>query len=422
MMEFRRPTRTHELPASASNTTPVRKLVERGKCIRKTGEAEEPVFSSANNVGSHWWSAATCGSTSQPDQPDQPERPSEHAAAAATAADDDDVTTAGAAAIDDTTDNAADAANAANAADAANSANAFNAANATVPPSTPKEATEAADAAAAATATASAATASTATALPAASTAATPMAIGVGVTRQPGSAMQLPPTAAEATARAAARETARIEQQKRKAAKENKECSELRAQQHGPDSSDDDDSGGGPAARAAAAYAYARAENPATDTSGGAVAEAATASATPSSNSTKQPAKPKKAATSCSKPTPKVKPTWNHVVPVDGDGSPLVGDDGKPKYSNSTHVPLVIGLEVKAKYMAAPKPSKGCTQWANSWYKAAITSVTPTAVPPVVSVKFTDDDVLEDDVLYSSLKAYFPKPTGPPTAAPAPAP
>ena len=254
--------------------------------------------------------------------------------------------------------------------------------------------------------------------------------------------MQLPPTAAEATARAAAREKARIEQQKRKAAKENRECSELRAQTQGRDSSDDDDSGGGPAARAAAAYARAEhdsttpaaePQNPAADTGGGAVAQAAAATATPNSNSTKQAAKPKNAVGSKPKstnpphpkkaePKTKVKPTWNHVVPVDGDGKPLVGEDGKPKYSNLTHVPLVIGLEVKAKYNAAPKPSTGCAQWANSWYKAAITSVTPTAVPPVVSVKFTDDNVLEDDVLYSSLKAYFPKPTGPPTAAPAPAP
>ena len=252
--------------------------------------------------------------------------------------------------------------------------------------------------------------------------------------------MQLPPTAAEATARAAAREKARIEQQKRKAAKENRECSELRAQTQGRDSSDDDDSGGGPAARAAAAYAIlnsttpaAKPQNPADDTRGGAVAQAAAATATPNSNSTKQAAKPKNAVGSKPKstnpphpkkaePKTKVKPTWNHVVPVDGDGKPLVGEDGKPKYSNLTHVPLVIGLEVKAKYYAAPKPSTGCAQWANSWYKAAITSVTPTAVPPVVSVKFTDDNVLEDDVLYSSLKAYFPKPTGPPTAASAPAP
>ena len=43
LMEFRRPTHTHELPASTSDTTPVRKLVERGKCSRKTGEADEPV-------------------------------------------------------------------------------------------------------------------------------------------------------------------------------------------------------------------------------------------------------------------------------------------------------------------------------------------------------------------------------------------
>ena len=106
----------------------------------------------------------------------------------------------------------------------------------------------------------------------------------------------------------------------------------------------------------------------------------------------------------------KPKPTWNPVVASDGDPS-------------LTHIPLEVGMSVKAVYNAPPKPCPPhWKKWAGKSYLGVIKSISPNAVPPVVSVLFVEDNIVEDDVLYSSLQARFVRPTSAPTAAPAEAP
>jgi hypothetical protein len=80
-------------------------------------------------------------------------------------------------------------------------------------------------------------------------------------------------------------------------------------------------------------------------------------------------------------------------------------------------------MQVKAVYNAPPKPCPPhWKKWAGKSYLGVITSISPNAVPPVVGVLFVADNILENDVLYSSLQAHFVRPTSAPTAAPAEAP
>jgi hypothetical protein len=221
------------------------------------------------------------------------------------------------------------------------------------------------------------------------------LGIALGVTRQPGSAMQLPAAATEAAAKAAARQASKS-QKKEKA--EQEELAQLRRQNYGPDSSDDE-------------QLVQRAPDSSDDEQ---LDQHAPAVATPAGNPSKKPKnaastdKGKGATGTVKKPSPlvskpkKSKPTWNLVS--------MEGPTGEPD-STLTHIPLEVGLKVKALYNAPPKPVPlGCARYANRWYKAVITSVNAKAVPPVVTVKYVEDEATEENVLYTSLQAHFTKP------------
>jgi hypothetical protein len=107
------------------------------------------------------------------------------------------------------------------------------------------------------------------------------------------------------------------------------------------------------------------------------------------------------------------KPTWNPVI------DPTVNPDMSLFWRLAT--PLEVGMEVKAVYNARPKPvPEGCGKWCNHSYLAKITSLSPNAIPPVVSVLFLADQVEEHNVLYTSLQARFIKAGPEPAPAPAP--